>query len=128
MCFPLIYKYKYKFNRKISPIIKEIMKRSIIALLILLTLILALICLKTSLLEYFSDTNMFEQIIKELEDKYDIKKMKKLCNTEYEACINNKIARDTIIKIVNSEDLKAFMFITSPPELVSLRKCIISNG
>jgi len=100
------------------------MKKTIIALLIVLTLILALLCLKTSLLEYFSDTDRFEQIIKELEDKYDIKRLKKLCKNEYEACINNKSSRETIIKIVNSDDLKAFMFITSPPELVSLRKCI----
>jgi hypothetical protein len=103
------------------------MKKTIIALLILLTLILALLCLKTSILEYFSDTNKFEQIIHQLESKYDIKRLKMVCRKEYDACINNEKSRETIIKIINSEDLKAFMFITSPPELVSLRKCVMKN-
>jgi hypothetical protein len=103
------------------------MKKPIIMLLILLTLILALLCLKTSLLEYFSDTNKFEQIIKQLESKYDIKRLKMVCKKEYDACINSEQTRETIIKIINSDDLTAFMFITSPPELVSLRKCVLKN-
>ncbi len=103
------------------------MKKPIIMLLILLTLILALLCLKTSLLEYFSDTNKFEQIIKQLESKYDIKRLKMVCKKEYDACINSEKTRETIIKIINSDDLTTFMFITSPPELVSLRKCVLKN-
>ena len=103
------------------------MKKTIIALLIALTLILAIICLKISILEYFSDTNTFEHIINKLESKYDIKKLKMVCRKEYDACINSEKSRSAIIKIINSEDLKAFMFITGPPELVSLRKCIMKN-
>ena len=103
------------------------MKKTIIALLIVLTLIFAILCLKMSLLEYFTETNNFEQIITSLEDKYDIKRLKKVCKEEYEACINNELARNTIIKLINSEDYNALMFITSPPELVSLRKCILKN-
>ena len=103
------------------------MKKKIIALLIVLTLIFAILCLKMSLLEYFSETNQFEHIIIKLEDKYDIKKIKKVCKEEYNACINNEVARNTIIKIFNSDDLKAFMFVSSPSELVTLRKCILKN-
>jgi|TARA_B110001469_G_C9601505_1_gene298896 hypothetical protein len=103
------------------------MKKTIIALLIVLTLIIAILCLKMSLLEYFAETTKFEQIITNLEDKYDIKRLKNVCKNEYEACINNEVARNTIIKIIDSEDLKALMFVTSPVELVSLRKCIFKN-
>ena len=104
------------------------MKKTIIALLIVLTLIFAILCLKMSILEYFTETNKFDQIITNLEDKYDIKRLKKICKKEYDACINNEVARNTIIKLIDSEDLNALMFVTSPHELVSLRKCIIKNS
>lgn len=107
------------------------MKNSIIGLLLVLILLLALLCLKSSMMEYFTqkDTNhkKLSKLIKKLEKKYKLGHIKEKCHREYNNVINDSSCRDKIMDLLKTEDLSSLMLIQSPKEIVELRDCALDN-
>ena len=104
------------------------MKKNIICLLLVLILIITILCLKITMVEYFSDsTKEFKKVVRKLEKRFKTDKIKQICKREYENCLNSEKAKKKLIKIFNEEDFIALSLLTSPKEIVELRDCAIKN-
>ena len=107
------------------------MKNSIIGLLLVLILLLALLCLKSSMMEYFTQKDpthkKLSKLIKNLEKKYKLGHIKEKCSREYNNVINDSSSREKIMDLLKTEDLSSLMLIQSPKEIVELRDCALDN-
>jgi hypothetical protein len=109
------------------------MNKLIITIVIIFLLVLIL-CLKISLIEYFTSDNKIDTILKKMETdfgiKIDIDQVKKLCPNEYNQTKNDKAVKKLLDNLLKNPGSPITMsLITKMPKcLDKLQTCIIDNG
>jgi hypothetical protein len=111
-----------------------IMNKFIISITVVFLLVVIL-CLKITLVEYFSNScERIDKSLKKLKDNYsikiDINDVKKQCKTEYnEACNDSSLNR--VLKELTNNSISPTNIpnLTNMPDtLDNLYKCILDNG
>ena len=109
-----------------------IMNKLIITLFVIVLLV-SILCLKISLVEYFTSVNdKINDVLNKIHDEYSIKlnleQIKERCQSEYNAVENDERVETLIDTILNSNNLSLTSISDLPDSLLSLQSCVTENN